>query len=249
MTASTLNTDRQACFQFKASFVPCAILQLNRYDLDALEIHLVETIRRAPNFFIGSPVLVDLEKVKELGTLDFAKIKQILISHALAPIGVRGGSEEQLQAATSAGLPVVNIGKSTFNDSSKEKVDEKIEDKVDEKVDDKMSTTKLITTPIRSGVQVYARGGDLIVVAHVSPGAELLADGNIHVYGALRGRALAGVQGNTNARIFCHTLEAELVSIAGFYLTKEDMQLLPEKQELIQIYLEEEKVRIKGIRN
>lgn len=234
MTASTLSTDRQACFQFKASFAPCAILQLARYDLEALEKQLVNVIRSAPNFFLGSPVLVDLEKVKTFGAINFEKIKQILISQGLAPIGVRGGSEEQLQDAATAGLPVVSIGKSTFNESPKKK-------------DENIPTTKLITTPIRSGMQVYARGGDLIVVAHVSPGAELLADGHIHVYGALRGRALAGVQGNTQARIFCHTLEAELVSIAGFYLTKEDIQLLPEKQELIQIYLEEEQVRIKGI--
>ncbi len=236
MAASTVGTERQTCFQFKASFAPCAILQLTRYDLDALEKQLVEAIQRAPNFFIGSPVLVDLEKVQTFGVLDFAKIKQILMGHGLAPIGVRGGSEEQLQAAATAGLPLVNIGKAAFNEAPKKKADEVV------------PTTKLVTTPIRSGMQVYARGGDLIVVAHVSPGAELLADGNIHVYGVLRGRALAGVQGNTQARIFCHTLEAELVSIAGFYLTKEDMQLLPEKHELIQIYLEEEQVRISSIK-
>lgn len=237
MTASTLNTERQTCFQFKASFAPCTILQLSRYDLDALEVQLVEAISRAPNFFIGSPVLVDLEKVNSLGSMDFVRIKKILIANGLAPIGVRGGSEEQIIEAATAGLPQVNIGKSAFSDNSKKKTEEK----------EATSTTKLITTPIRSGMQVYARGGDLIVVAHVSPGAELLADGHIHVYGALRGRALAGVQGNTDARIFCNTLEAELVSIAGFYLTKEDMQLLPEKQEMIQIYLEAEQVRIKGI--
>ncbi len=237
MTVS--NAAKVNCFQLKASFAPCAILQLMRYDLVALEQQLAESIRRAPNFFIGSPVLVDLEKVNTLNSVDFVALKQLLFSHGLAPIGVRGGSEEQLQAAATAGLPLVNIGKSAFSEQAKEKTVEKVEEK--------MSATKLVTTPIRSGMQVYARGGDLIIVGHVSPGAEVLADGNIHVYGALRGRALAGVQGDTLARIFCHTLEAELVSIAGFYLTKEDIQLLPEKQELIQVYLEEERVRIKGI--
>jgi septum site-determining protein MinC len=235
MTVSTLSTDRQACFQFKASFAPCTILQMSRYDLDALESQLAEAIRKAPNFFIGSPVLVDLEKIKNFGSLNFTKIKQILIAGGLAPIGVRGGSEEQMIEAATAGLPQVNIGKSTLTETPKKKAEEPT------------STTKLITTPIRSGMQVYARGGDLIVVGHVSPGAELLADGHIHVYGVLRGRALAGVQGNTQARIFCNTLEAELVSIAGFYLTKEDIQLLPEKQERMQIYLEDEQVRIKGM--
>lgn len=235
MTVSTMSTERQACFQFKASFAPCAILQLVRYDLEALEKQLGESIRRAPNFFIGSPVLVDLEKLKSFGAINFSKIKQILISYGLAPIGVRGGSDEQMTDAATAGMPAVNIGKASMTETPKKKVEESA------------VTTKLITTPIRSGMQVYARGGDLIVIGHVSPGAELLADGHIHVYGTLRGRALAGVQGNTNARIFCHTLEAELVSVAGFYLTKEDMQLLPDKQEMIQIFLEQEQVKIQTL--
>jgi septum site-determining protein MinC len=84
--------------------------------------------------------------------------------------------------------------------------------------------TKIIYQPVRSGQQIYAKGGDLIILAAVSPGAEILADGNIHVYGALRGRALAGVRGDTRARIFCHSLEAELVSIAGHYKISEDLQ-------------------------
>lgn len=237
MSASTLSVERQACFQFKASFAPCAILQLNRYDLEVLANQLVETIQRAPNFFIGSPVLIDLEKVKTLGPMDFAHIKQILLNNALVPMGVRGGSDEQMAAAATVGLPQMNIGKSipTTTEANPQKKTEEV-----------TSSTKIVTTPIRSGMQVYARGGDLIVIGHVSPGAELLADGHIHVYGALRGRALAGVQGNVAARIFCNTLEAELVSIAGYYLTKEDMQLLP-KQEMNQIFLEEEQVRIKGI--
>jgi septum site-determining protein MinC len=76
---------------------------------------------------------------------------------------------------------------------------------------------------VRSGTQIYARGGDLIVTAAVSPGAELVADGNIHVYGVLRGRALAGAAGDSAARIFCTRLEAELVSIAGHYLVSEQL--------------------------
>jgi septum site-determining protein MinC len=84
--------------------------------------------------------------------------------------------------------------------------------------------SKIVTTPIRSGQQVYAPGGDLIIMAAVSAGAEVLADGNIHVYGALRGRALAGVKGDTSARIFCQSLEAELVSIAGTFKVDEDLR-------------------------
>src|SRR5205823_3474714 len=85
------------------------------------------------------------------------------------------------------------------------------------------TTARLVNEPVRSGTQIYARGTDLVVTASVSPGAELVADGNIHVYGTLRGRALAGASGDAAARIFCSRLEAELVSIAGRYLVSEQL--------------------------
>ena len=87
-----------------------------------------------------------------------------------------------------------------------------------------VSANMLVTTPVRSGQQLYAPGGDLIVLAPVSAGAEILADGNIHVYAPLRGRALAGVKGDTEARVFCQSLEAELISIAGSYKVNEDLR-------------------------
>ncbi|KFI21097.1 septum site-determining protein MinC, partial [Nitrosococcus oceani] len=94
----------------------------------------------------------------------------------------------------------------------------------------------LITQPVRSGQRIYV-SGDLIILAQVSAGAEIMAEGNIHVYNTLRGRALAGVQGNTNARIFCFDLQAELISIAGDYKTSEDLKGTVEKKP-VQIYLQ-----------
>jgi len=79
----------------------------------------------------------------------------------------------------------------------------------------------VINKPLRSGQQVYARGRDLVVMAMVNPGAEVIADGHIHVYAPLRGKAMAGARGNTEARIFAQSLEAELVSIAGIYRTSD----------------------------
>ncbi len=103
--------------------------------------------------------------------------------------------------------------------------------------------TRLISQPVRSGTQIYARGADLIVIAAVSPGAEIMADGNIHVYGPLRGRALAGAAGDAEARIFCTRFEAELVSIAGRYLVSEQMP--PEERGLpVQIALIDDRLTI-----
>ena len=107
-------------------------------------------------------------------------------------------------------------------------------------------SARLVTTPVRSGTQIYARGTDLVVTASVSPGAELVADGNIHVYGPLRGRALAGASGDMDARIFCSRLEAELVSIAGRYLVSE--QLPAEQQGFpVQIALVDDRLTITPI--
>lgn len=237
MTTSIKETS--ACFQFKASFAPCTILQIARYDLESLEQQLNEVIARAPNLFIGSPVAIDLEKIKTITQeLNFIEIKQILIRAGLVPVGVRGGTPEQMTTAISAGLPMIAIGKTSSDTKNKEESAKK---------EEKKQITKLVNSPIRSGMQVYAKGGDLIVVGQVSYGAELLADGHIHVYGPLRGRALAGIEGDTHARIFCRTLEAELVSIAGYYLTKEDMQTLPPQHGMIQIYLDNEQVKIEII--
>jgi len=113
-------------------------------------------------------------------------------------------------------------------------------------VETKSQETRIIYQPVRSGQQVYAQNGDLIVLAQVSAGAEILADGNIHVYGPLRGRALAGVKGNTKARIFCHSLEAELVSIAGQYKISEDLQNGNWKK-AAQIHLEDETLTVKAL--
>lgn len=221
-------------FQFKANFAPCTILQMLRYDLEALEIQLAEAIQRAPNFFLGSPLIIELEKIKSLGTISFSDIKKIITKQGLVPVGVRGGTDEQHTAAATAGLPMVSVGKSAAPEHKKEIVE-------------RHTTTKLITSPIRSGMQVYAKDGDLIVLSSVSHGAELLADGHIHVYGPLRGRALAGVKGNVNARIFCKQLEAELVSIAGYYLVKEDLQVFSDHEGVMQIYLDHDQVRVEAI--
>lgn len=236
MSASSLFINHNTCFQLKTSFAPCTILQMARYDLEAMQQELTEIIGRAPNFFLGAPIIIDLEKINTISEVNFGKLKEILSERNLIPMGVRNGSPEQMTIAATYGLPALSIGKLSHSDSSSSK----------KKAADKCQT-KLVTAPIRSGAQVYARDSDLIVTAPVSAGAELLADGNIHVYGPLRGRALAGVQGNINARIFCHTLEAELISIAGYYLTKEDMQPLPESRGMIQIYLDNEQVRIETI--
>ena len=107
--------------------------------------------------------------------------------------------------------------------------------------------TRLITDPVRSGQKVFADRGDLVVVGPVSSGAELVAVGNIHVYGALRGRALAGVNGDETARIFCQSLEAELLAIAGLYRTSEDLEAGIRKAR-IQAFLKDDRLAVEPLK-
>lgn len=233
MTASSLAVEQKPCFQFKTHFLPCTVLQILYDNAAILEQQLSNTLANSPAFFTDLPVIIDLDKVKSQDAFDFAKIKEILSANKMMPIGVRGGNEAQHLAAVQAGLPTLPASKLNVTEVKPPKKEEPA-----------VRLTKLVTTPIRSGMQVYAKDSDLIVTAAVSQGAELLADGNIHVYGPLRGRVLAGVQGNLQARIYCSVLDAELVSIAGYYLTKEDMLTSPLGEGMKQIFLDNEQVRI-----
>ncbi|WOD18816.1 septum site-determining protein MinC [Paraburkholderia kirstenboschensis] len=109
------------------------------------------------------------------------------------------------------------------------------------------SQTMVVEKPLRSGQRIYAKG-DLVVLGLVSYGAEVIAEGNIHIYAPLRGRALAGVQGNHDARIFCTCLEPELISIAGIYRTTENPLPADVLGKAVQIWLEDEKLMIEPLR-
>ncbi len=191
---------------------------------------LLDKISQAPNFYSHAPVVLDLEGLADSGPFNFAELARRLRQHQLVPVGVQNGTEEQNQGAINAGLsifPMWRAAKPIDEPPAAEEAPKKAAKKPAptqaEPVQTADSGSKVVVQPIRSGRQVYAHKGDLVVLATVSAGAELLADGHIHVYGTLRGRALAGVEGDISARIFCRSLQAELVSIAGHWLVREDM--------------------------
>jgi septum site-determining protein MinC len=235
MSTSTANTVLQPAFQLpsfqlKGSLFTLSVLQLNDPNLQRLKAELNEKIRLAPQFFQHAPVVLDLNQLNSEALqsgLDFEALREMLRSVNLVPVGIRGGNQSLHQSAQKAGFaimldPAPSQSKITIKASDIRHESHTAKKKPDIREHSSDIGSRLITTPIRSGQQVYAQGGDLIIAASVSPGAELLADGNIHVYGTLRGRALAGINGNENARIFCYGLEAELVSIAGQYKVFEE---------------------------
>ena len=201
------------------------------------EHELARQIGRSPRFFQNAPVVLDLRGVENFTEAEeFERVKDKLRALILIMVGVQNAQPAQLEAATAAGLASFAPNGSTQPRAAGPAAPPPM-------VPPPMVKTRLVTEPVRSGTQIYARGSDLIVTAAVSPGAELVADGNIHVYGALRGRALAGANGDASARIFCTRLEAELVSIAGRYLVSE--QLPPDTRSFpVQIALVDDQLTI-----
>lgn len=211
----------RASFDLKSATLPLIAVLLKTADLselaDAMQARLADT----PDFFEQDPVVVDLAGVQESDeTIDFATLITLLRSFKVVPIAVRGGSASQMAAAQAAGLLVAPDAPPARAEVAPVEVQEVIREVVRE-VPVASAGAMVIDKPLRSGQQVYARGTDLIVMALVSHGAEVIADGNVHVYAPLRGKAIAGARGNTDARIFSTCMEPELVSISGIYRTTE----------------------------
>lgn len=237
------------CFQLKGGMFTLTSIQLVTPDLTHLGPQLQEKIMQAPKFFCNAPVVIDLQKVGQEGIkLDFKFLKEVLREQKLFPVAVKGGTLQQQTAAVVAGLALLPESR---HETEPQKTDGFLEETVESSTTAPETTdhlsrtpTRLITHPIRSGQQIYAQGGDLIIMAPVSPGAELLADGHIHVYGPLRGRALAGITGDKNAAIYCQSLEAELVSIAGQYRICEDLKTSPLWKQAAFVNLQQDRLQI-----
>lgn len=230
-----LTTAAQArnSFDLKSATLPVVAVLLKTPDAAQFAADLAERVADAPGFFDNDPVLIDLAAVKDADeSIDFLGIAEALRSHSTLPVAVRGGSPAQMAAARAAGLSSAPDAAAPVRTeaAAAPEVREVIREVVHEvevvrevpvEVPVAGPGTVVVDKPLRSGQQVYARGADLVVMAVVSFGAEVIADGNIHVYAPLRGRAIAGARGNTEARIFSTCLEPQLVSIAGIYRTTE----------------------------
>jgi len=210
-------------FSLKGGLFTLTSIQLLSCDFTDLLNQLEDKIKQAPNFFKHAPIVIDAHKLslEQQANVDLKTLSMILNRLNLVPVGIQGAKLELQKAAIAAGFAL--ISDSRFESKSKSDKSPSLESLPTPKTL-AGSPTKIITQPIRSGQQVYAPGGDLLVLSSVSPGAELLADGHIHVMGALRGRALAGINGDQQAMIFCKSLEAELISIAGQYQISEDLK-------------------------
>ncbi|MGC8121306.1 septum site-determining protein MinC [Marinobacter sp. VGCF2001] len=218
-------TETRQSFQLKSASISLTALELYYFDNDEFEANLKSKISQAPGFFRDIPLIISLDKYDGPDSeLDFFKIIGTCRRHSIHVIGVRAANDDQRRLARGASLALLPGG------SVKEPAPEAAEPEAQPPTVPQPESARepaparVINQPVRSGQQVYAPEGDLIILAPVQAGAEVLAAGNIHVYGPLRGRALAGIHGADTARVFCQSLEAELVSIAGHYKISEDLQ-------------------------
>lgn len=207
-------TGEGAPFQLRATSMTLLTLKVQAPDDPEFFPRLATMLSLAPGFYRNAPIVLDLSATAAKPPVDMAVFCARLRDLGINPVGVQRANAAWERAAGALGLPAFPAGRAT--DAAAAKVAATAPAKA-------AGGTRIIAEPVRSGRQVYAHKGDLIVLGPVSHGAELLADGHIHVYGPLRGRALAGMSGDKSARIFCRALEAELVSVAGLYMVAEQL--------------------------
>lgn len=245
----TINTQYSSDVELKGTFVPMSIFHLATNDLDLIKEGITAISSNGSLFKNVTPIVVDVQKLneKEL-TLNLATLKQVMWDKKLMLIALRHANGNQQAEALELGImPDFLIG----SENAKEKDENSLSDKIQksqESVEQEflqqeslnkefLPSTLLLLTKVRSGQRIYSRG-DVVIIGSVSAGAEILSEGNIHIYGTLRGKACAGGLKNTDARIFCSDLQAELISIAGNYKICEDIHGA-ESNKLVQIYLQE----------
>ncbi|GHE22411.1 septum site-determining protein MinC [Halomonas urumqiensis] len=224
----SLKVDRDSmAFTFKGGMLPMTVMELTSADPERIRDQLAGKLSQSPAFFQHTPVVLSVEKLDE-PHLALERICAVCRAHKLLPVAVRGGPEPVKQSAWALGL-----GWFPPQEASRPRALESVAPAEPEsalEVADELETPPGVTSggriyrgTVRSGQQVTAPEGDLVVVGAVNAGAEVLAAGSVHVYGALRGRALAGIHGDAMASIFCRELRAELLSVAGNYKRLEDI--------------------------
>ncbi|MBL1377347.1 septum site-determining protein MinC [Zobellella iuensis] len=195
--------------ELKGSSFTLSVVHITDNDIQRVKQQLAEKIAQAPEFFRAAPLVINIEKLSQ--TPDFSALASAIRELELVPVGVSGVRDESARsAARAAGLAVMTTGKVPVQETPAALLSQ--------------PGTKVHRGPVRSGQQVYAPNGSLVILGAVSNGAEVIADDSIHIYGQLRGRAVAGAKGNDTARIYCQQLMAELISIAGHYQLSDGLQ-------------------------
>lgn len=226
------------CYDIKSADLSLLALVLKTTDIQAISQALEQQLAESPGFFEQDPVIIDVSLIasdSDAVTLNLESLLPLLRQHGLLPLAIKGAQSALLNHAKGLGLVDASDARIRRSVPLAEPVQAQARPAASEPLAEPLPEPAPVTPPVlvpqgpmvvdkplRSGQQVYAKGRDLIVLAMVNAGAEVIADGNIHIYASLRGKAIAGARGNMQARIFAQVMEPELISIAGIYRTSEN---------------------------
>lgn len=235
--------EKKKFIDIKGNMYTLMSILLHHDDLEKISADLADRVQQAPAFFKNTPVIVDFSKIEITDGFDFNALFKLVRQQQLLPVAVRGLPADLREKMQGAGVPIVELAAAPSSSEEQDLAEVSEKESTPSK---NVSAAKVVERPIRSGQQCVSKYGDLIVLSQISPSAELIANGNIHVYGTLRGRALCGVHGDTSARIFCSALEAELVSVAGHYKVLEEIPAAVKNQP-VQISLQNDQLLIEPL--
>ena len=212
------------CYEIKSADLSLVALLLKTTDITEVSRALKQQMAESPGFFDQDPVVIDVSGLGLVDdeTIDLKHLMAVLHEHALVPLAIKGASPTLLSLAKGAGLVDATDARIRRSVPLAEAPTPQAPPVEQPAPPPTPVGAMRIDKPLRSGQQIYAKGRDLIVMGMVNAGAEVIADGHIHVYGTLRGKAIAGARGNGDAQIFAQVMEPELISIAGVYRTSEN---------------------------
>ncbi len=255
-----VNLDYEQAGELKIGQVGIANLRIRTLDVARLVQEMQERVTRAPKLFGRAAVILDFGGLSQLPDLATAQaLLNGLRQAGVLPVALAYGTQETEQLAEQLGLPLLAKFRAQYERAGEESAPppapppRAAEPKAKTKAAAPAAAAAAAPQPgriqratVRSGQQLYAENCDLTVLATVGAGAEVIADGSIHIYGTLRGRALAGAQGNEGARIFCRDFHAELVAIAGRYKVLDD---IPDnlRGKAVQVWLEQDQIMIAAL--
>ncbi|MBN8444295.1 MAG: septum site-determining protein MinC [Gammaproteobacteria bacterium] len=206
--------------ELKGNLFPLSVLFCQDLSVANLKSELQQKLAQAPGFFHLAPVVISVDNLTEVP--DFTAIKQLFVDLQLVLVGVCGANADLKKAAHAAGLAALQMPKNSKAPEAPKTTAAAPAAPVAPSII--VAENRTIEQNIRSGQQIYVKGADLIIKGTVGAGAEVIADGNIHIYGSLRGKAIAGASGDSTKKIYCYNMQAELISIAGNYWLSDSLQ-------------------------
>jgi len=234
MSAASRPATRIEPFRLRGANFNLLVLRLLDHRPEVVAPALGDQFRRAPGFLRFAPIVIGLDDLQaRAAEVDFAALVRELRALEIVPVGTTGGTPELRNAATGAGLPPLRMAGGAERDVPLAEPAAEAPPAVAAPVAPPPvpppspsglgKPAMVVDQPVRAGQRIWAQGCDLVVIGTVNPGAEVIADGNIHVYGRLLGRAIAGGQSEMEARVFATHFEPELVSIAGYYAVRDGL--------------------------